>query len=175
MPKAKRNSRPRRRSGPPVNPPRLNIVAVFVFIVTVSIGAATTIAKTNPAGIIGGVILGLILMQSPKVAKQWERAIVLRLGKYRGLRGPGLFWIVPFLDSVTMWIDQRVITNNFNAEETLTSDTVPVNVDAVLFWMVYDRQIVASATSIARDMFAIVFANLASFGIGLLFWATHIF
>jgi regulator of protease activity HflC (stomatin/prohibitin superfamily) len=65
---------------------------------------------------------------------------VLRLGKYIGLRGPGLFWVVPLIDDVSSWIDQRVITTNFNAEETLTSDTVPVNVDAVLFWMVYDPE-----------------------------------
>ncbi|MEO6236166.1 MAG: slipin family protein, partial [Vicinamibacterales bacterium] len=67
-------------------------------------------------------------------------AVVLRLGRYVGLRGPGLFWIVPFVESVTKWIDQRVITTSFAAEETLTSDTVPVNVDAVLFWLVYDPE-----------------------------------
>ena len=66
--------------------------------------------------------------------------MVLRLGKYVGLRGPGLFWVIPFIESVSSWIDQRVITTNFKAEETLTSDTVPVNVDAVLFWMVYDPE-----------------------------------
>jgi regulator of protease activity HflC (stomatin/prohibitin superfamily) len=98
------------------------------------------VTRRNPAGLIAGVLVGLVLMQAPKIARQWERAVVLRLGKYQGLRGPGLFWIVPFIDTVTSWIDQRVITTNFNAEETLTSDTVPVNVDAVLFWMVYDPE-----------------------------------
>jgi regulator of protease activity HflC (stomatin/prohibitin superfamily) len=83
---------------------------------------------------------GLVASVSPKVAQQWERAVVLRLGRFTGLRGPGLFWIVPFVDSVTKWIDQRVITTSFAAEQTLTSDTVPVNVDAVLFWMVYDPE-----------------------------------
>ena len=77
---------------------------------------------------------------APKVAKQWERAVVLRLGRFVGLRGPGLFWIVPFIDTVSSWIDQRTITTSFAAEQTLTSDTVPVNVDAVLFWMVHDAQ-----------------------------------
>jgi regulator of protease activity HflC (stomatin/prohibitin superfamily) len=77
---------------------------------------------------------------SPKVAKQWERGVVLRLGRYIGLRGPGLFWIVPLVDDVARWVDQRVITTSFAAEQTLTSDTVPVNVDAVLFWMVYDPE-----------------------------------
>jgi len=94
----------------------------------------------NPAGIIAGVLLGLLLAQSPKIARQWERAVVLRLGRYVGLRGPGLFWIIPFVDTVSTWVDQRVITTSFAAEETLTSDTVPVNVDAVLFWMVYDPE-----------------------------------
>jgi regulator of protease activity HflC (stomatin/prohibitin superfamily) len=79
-------------------------------------------------------------MQSPRVAKQWERAVVLRLGRFVGLRGPGLFWVVPFVDRVSSWIDQRTITTTFAAEQTLTSDTVPVNVDAVLFWMVHDAQ-----------------------------------
>jgi regulator of protease activity HflC (stomatin/prohibitin superfamily) len=73
-------------------------------------------------------------------ANQWERAVVLRLGRFVGLRGPGLFWIVPFVDSVASRIDQRTITTSFAAEQTLTSDTVPVNVDAVLFWMVHDVQ-----------------------------------
>src|SRR5262249_16356673 len=73
-------------------------------------------------------------------ASQWERAIILRLGKFVGLRGPGLFWIVPFIDTVSSRIDQRTITTSFAAEQTLTSDTVPVNVDAVLFWLVHDVQ-----------------------------------
>jgi regulator of protease activity HflC (stomatin/prohibitin superfamily) len=75
---------------------------------------------------------------APRIADQWERAIVLPLGRYTGSRGPGLFWIVPFIDTVTAWIDQRTITTSFDAEQTLTSDTVPVNVDAVLFWVVHD-------------------------------------
>jgi len=86
------------------------------------------------------VIVGIVLMQSPRIAQQWERGIVLRLGRFVGLRGPGLFWIVPFVDAVSVWIDQRTITTSFAAEQTLTSDTVPVNVDAVLFWMVHDAQ-----------------------------------
>jgi regulator of protease activity HflC (stomatin/prohibitin superfamily) len=77
---------------------------------------------------------------SPRIAQQWERAVVLRLGKYTGLRGPGLFWIIPGIDQVSSWIDQRTITTSFAAEQTLTADTVPVNVDAVLFWMVYDPE-----------------------------------
>src|SRR5438132_11855528 len=86
------------------------------------------------------VIVGVVLMLSPRIARQWERAVVLRLGRFVGLRGPGLFWIVPFIDTVSTWIDQRTITTSFAAEQTLTSDTVPVNVDAVLFWMVHDAE-----------------------------------
>src|SRR5690242_17999665 len=111
-----------------------------MLIVPLALGLAATVATENPAGVIVGTLVGLILMQSPKVAKQWEKAVVLRLGKFIGLRGPGLFWITPFIDSVSSWIDQRVITTSFAAEQTLTSDTVPVNVDAVLFWLVYDAE-----------------------------------
>jgi regulator of protease activity HflC (stomatin/prohibitin superfamily) len=85
-------------------------------------------------------VIGIVLMQSPRIAQQWERAVVLRLGRFVGLRGPGLFWLVPFVDRVSSWIDQRTITTTFAAEQTLTSDTVPVSVDAVLFWMVHDAQ-----------------------------------
>ena len=125
---------------PSPNAPRLNFVAALAFIVPVLAGALSTLATWSPFGAIAGVLLGLFLAQSPKIARQWERAVILRLGKYVGLRGPGLFWIFPFVDTVSAWIDQRVITTGFAAEETLTSDTVPVNVDAVLFWMVYDPE-----------------------------------
>lgn len=117
-----------------------NIVAIAVLLLSVGAGAVGTVATRTPLSLIIGTLLGLMLMQSPKVASQWERAVVLRLGRFVGLRGPGLFWIVPFVDSVTKWIDQRIITTSFAAEQTLTMDTVPVNVDAVLFWLVYDPE-----------------------------------
>ena len=120
--------------------PRPNVVAVGVLLASIALGALGLIAARNPIPLIVMAVVGLVLMQSPKIAQQWERAIVLRLGRYVGLRGPGLFWIVPFVDSVSSWIDQRTITTSFAAEQTLTSDTVPVNVDAVLFWMVHDAQ-----------------------------------
>ncbi len=131
----------RRRMAPPApRGARMNVVALLVFIAFAAAGAALSAQRQNPVPIIVAFLVGTIVAQSPKIAQQWERAIVLRLGKYQGLRGPGLFWIVPLVDTVTAWIDQRVITTNFNAEETLTSDTVPVNVDAVLFWLVYDPE-----------------------------------
>jgi len=138
MPKAKARRRAR-RDNPPIDV-RINIVSIVIILVFIGVGIAVTVSQRNPAGVFLGIALGFVLAQSPKVAKQWERAVVLRLGKYVGLRGPGLFWVVPFIETVSSWIDQRVITTNFKAEETLTSDTVPVNVDAVLFWMVYDPE-----------------------------------
>jgi regulator of protease activity HflC (stomatin/prohibitin superfamily) len=118
----------------------VNIVAFAAFAAPALAGLVMTLNGNNPLWVVGGLLVGGILGQSPKVARQWERAIVLRLGKYVGLRGPGLFWIVPFVDNISAWIDQRIITTSFAAEQTLTSDTVPVNVDAVLFWMVYDPE-----------------------------------
>jgi len=118
---------------------RANVVSVFILLVSVLIAFPMMAATQNPVWLlifVGGVLLS----QSPKIAKQWERAVVLHLGKYTGLRGPGLFWIVPFVETISIYIDQRVITTSFAAEETLTSDTVPVNVDAVLFWMVHDSE-----------------------------------
>ncbi|MCA1630441.1 MAG: slipin family protein [Acidobacteria bacterium] len=118
--------------------PRANVVSALMLVVPAALGVAATVATGNPVGAVVGILLGLLLALSPRVAKQWEKGVVLRLGKYIGLRGPGLFWVVPLIDSVPTYIDQRVITTSFAAEQTLTSDTVPVNVDAVLFWMVYD-------------------------------------
>jgi len=120
--------------------PRVNFVQGVAFLAPLALGALSTLLTWSPVGVIIGLLLGLFLAQSPKIARQWERAVVLRLGKYVGLRGPGLFWIIPFVDSISTWIDQRVITTGFAAEETLTSDTVPVNVDAVLFWVVYNPE-----------------------------------
>jgi regulator of protease activity HflC (stomatin/prohibitin superfamily) len=119
---------------------RVNVVSVFIFLLSILVGALMAATTQNPGWFIIWVLAGLFLSQSPKIAKQWERAVVLRLGKYTGLRGPGLFWITPFVETISIYIDQRVITTSFAAEETLTSDTVPVNVDAVLFWMVHDSE-----------------------------------
>jgi len=85
-------------------------------------------------------LLGLYFLLAIKVASQWEKAVVLRLGKFRRLSGPGMFWIIPILDTTPTWIDHRVMVTPFNAEKTLTKDTVPVDVDAVLFWMVWDAE-----------------------------------
>jgi regulator of protease activity HflC (stomatin/prohibitin superfamily) len=93
-----------------------------------------------PEALPGMVLIGLavIVLVALKMAKQWERAVVLRAGKFRAVKGPGLFWIVPILDSITAVIDTRLRTTQFIAEQTLTKDTVPVDVDAIIFWMVTD-------------------------------------
>ena len=118
----------------------LNVVSVIVLVVIVGTGIVLTTISRSPVWVAIGVPLGFIAALSPRVAQQWERAIVLRLGRFTGLRGPGLFWVIPFIDAVTRSIDQRMITTGFAAEQTLTSDTVPVNVDAVLFWVVHDPE-----------------------------------
>jgi len=89
---------------------------------------------------VAGSLLGLYFLFAVKIASQWEKAIVLRFGKFRELAGPGLFWIFPIVDTIPEWIDHRVMVTPFSAEKTLTKDTVPVDVDAVLFWMVWDAE-----------------------------------
>lgn len=122
------------------NPPRANVVSGLLALAPISLGVLITALTANPIAAILGVLLGVIAAQAPRVANQWERAVVLRLGRYIGLRGPGLFWVIPLVDRVQSYVDQRIITTDFAAESTLTSDTVPVNVDAIMFWMVYDAE-----------------------------------
>jgi len=100
---------------------------------------------------IAGTILALLALASIQVAKAWEKAIVLRLGKFQRLAGPGIFLLVPAFDSIAAWIDQRVQTSTFVAEQTLTRDTVPVDVDAVLFWVVWDAKKAALEVASYRD------------------------
>ena len=125
---------------PSIPSPRLNVIAIVILLGSLAAGGLMTVATGSPVPLVVMAAVGAIAMQSPRIAQQWERAIVLRLGRFIGLQGPGLFWIVPFVDTVSLWIDQRTITTSFAAEQTLTADTVPVNVDAVLFWMVHDAQ-----------------------------------
>jgi len=126
----------------------VNPISLFLFFVMVAITVASAAALETlhaAAWLQFGVPLvllaiGLYLLFALKVANQWEKAIVLRFGKFRGLRGPGLFWIIPIVDTAPMWIDHRVMVTPFTAEKTLTKDTVPVDVDAVLFWLAWDAQ-----------------------------------
>jgi regulator of protease activity HflC (stomatin/prohibitin superfamily) len=130
----------RRRRRGTINAPRFNIISFLLLLAGIGLGSGISVLWDRPWAVVVGLILGCVAGTSPRIAQQWERAVVLRLGKYTGLRGPGLFWIIPGIDQVSSWIDQRTITTSFAAEQTLTADTVPVNVDAVLFWMVYDPE-----------------------------------
>lgn len=119
--------------------------SLLIFFVILAIGAifafALHMGSANNASftVFGGTIfIAFIVSSSIKVANQWDRAIVLRLGHFHSLKGPGLFFIIPVIDIIAYWIDIRVITTAFKAEKTLTKDTVPVDVDAVLFWKVID-------------------------------------
>jgi regulator of protease activity HflC (stomatin/prohibitin superfamily) len=118
----------------------MNVIAWLALAVPALAGLLVTSRGQTVLWTVGGLIAGLVCAQSPKVISQWERGVLLRLGRFVGLRGPGLFFIVPFVDRISAFIDQRVVTTAFAAEQTLTADTVPVNVDAVLFWMVHNPE-----------------------------------
>jgi regulator of protease activity HflC (stomatin/prohibitin superfamily) len=121
------------------------VATVLAFLVLVLAALAALVGYSSGgvgyyviAGIL--VIVALLLPRSIKMANQWERAVVLRLGKLHGIYGPGLFVIVPFMDAVAALLDQRIQTTEFNAESALSKDTVPVNIDAVIFWQVHDSE-----------------------------------
>ncbi|HWR38680.1 MAG TPA: slipin family protein [Patescibacteria group bacterium] len=119
-------------------------VFLFIVIFTIIEGIAYKVCGSIDMGnlwiSISAFVIALVVSYSVQVADQWDRVIVLRLGKFHALKGPGLFFIIPIIETVPYWIDTRVITASFNAEKTLTKDTVPVDVDAVLFWKVLDPQ-----------------------------------
>ena len=125
---------------PSIRAPRINIINTMALAVPTALGVGAAALFSAPVAAIAGAVVGLVAMSAPKVAQQWERAVVLKLGRYVGLRGPGVFWVVPGVHTVAAWIDHRTVTTDFAAEQTLTSDAVPVNVDAVLFWTVYDAE-----------------------------------
>jgi regulator of protease activity HflC (stomatin/prohibitin superfamily) len=116
-----------------------NVLSALVWLVGLAI-AGPLFATRHPAAGVAAAVIFAYLGFAPHVCRQWERVVVLRLGRYMGLRGPGVFFIVPFIDTVPILLDLRIRTQNFNAEQTLTRDTVPVNVDAVLFWHVHDPE-----------------------------------
>src|SRR6266540_6076708 len=123
----------------------LNVVSLALFTGMAALLSAIVLrlplaAEARGAGLATALVAATLLALSARMANQWERAVVLRLGQYQGLKGPGIFWMWPFVDRVTMWLDSRVRATGFAAEKTLTADTVPVNVDAVLFWTVEDPE-----------------------------------
>jgi len=112
----------------------------MAFAICLGSGAILTAILRNPAALITGTIVGVYLLFAIKVVQQWEKVALLRLGKYVGLRGPGMIMIIPVLDSLSMYVDQRIRVASVTAESTLTRDTVPVNVDAIVFWMVWNAE-----------------------------------
>lgn len=119
------------------------VAAVLAFLFVLAAAAAAVAARLGDSSglyVVAGmlVIIAFLLPRTVMMANQWERAVVLRLGKLKGVRGPGLFTIVPFIDAVAAMLDQRIQTTEFNAEQALSRDTVPVNIDAVIFWQVHD-------------------------------------
>jgi regulator of protease activity HflC (stomatin/prohibitin superfamily) len=137
---------------------------VLIFIVILGIGAASAYAvhRVSPGLLsfltLGAtVVLAFIVSSAIQVADQWSKAVVLRLGKFRSLQGPGLFLIIPLIDTIPYWIDIRVLTSSFKAEKTLTKDTVPVDVDAVLFWKIVDPK--KAALDVADYQSAISWAS----------------
>jgi regulator of protease activity HflC (stomatin/prohibitin superfamily) len=139
-----------------------NSFATLIFIVILGIGGGLAFAMNRASmenawiGVVTFVI-ALVVSLAIRVADQWERVVILRLGKFRSLKGPGLFFIIPVIDAIPYWIDTRVITTSFKAEKTLTKDTVPVDVDAVLFWKVVDPK--KAALDVADYQSAISWAS----------------
>lgn len=119
----------------------VNRVSILILVVGFGIAAALFEQRKVSLEFLGFIGLAAIsLSASIRMAEQWERAVVLRLGRFKSLRGPGIFMVIPFIDTVYKYIDQRIRVTDFQAEQTLTSDTVPVNVDAVVYWMVWDAE-----------------------------------
>jgi regulator of protease activity HflC (stomatin/prohibitin superfamily) len=118
----------------------INRVAVTAFVVCIVVGAVVGATLRQPALLISGCLVGIYLLFAIKVVRQWEKVALFRLGRYAGLRGPGLFHIVPVLETLSPYVDQRVRVASVSAESTLTRDTVPVNVDAIVFWLVWNAE-----------------------------------
>ena len=117
-----------------------NGVAVTAFLICLCAGAILTKWTDGPAPLVISSLIGLYLLNAVKVVRQWEKVALLRLGNYVGLRGPGIFLIVPILETLSPYVDQRVRVTSVTAESTLSRDTVPVDVDAIIFWLVWNAE-----------------------------------
>jgi len=115
-------------------------VGVAICFVCIAAGTLTGAYYNQPVPVIAAIVIGLYFLFAIKVADQWQKAAVLRLGRYIGLRGPGMFMIIPVIDTVSQYVDQRVRVTDVKAESALTRDTVPVNVDAIVFWLVWNAE-----------------------------------
>src|SRR5437773_2170689 len=123
-----------------VQMPPISSLAVACAVICFLTGALVSKALNHPAPLVSGVLLGVYLLFAIKVIQQWEKVALLRLGKYVGLRGPGLFFIVPIIETLSAYVDQRVRVASVTAESALSRDTVPVNVDAIVFWLVWNAE-----------------------------------
>jgi regulator of protease activity HflC (stomatin/prohibitin superfamily) len=119
---------------------QINGVAVTAFVFCLVAGALLSLTMHQPTPIVVGALVGLYLLFAIKVVRQWEKVALLRLGRYIGLRGPGIFHIIPVVETLSPFVDQRIRVANVTAESTLTRDTVPVNVDAIVFWLVWNAE-----------------------------------
>ncbi len=119
---------------------QINGVAIALFAISAAAGLGLAAALGSRVPLVAGLLAGIYLLFSIKVADQWEKVAVLRLGRYIGLRGPGLFHMIPIVDTLSRYVDQRVRVASVTAESTLTRDTVPVNVDAIVFWLVWNAE-----------------------------------
>jgi regulator of protease activity HflC (stomatin/prohibitin superfamily) len=124
----------------PENQMRLSSIGVLLFVVLLAAGAGVAAATDSRIPLAAGALVGLYFLFAIRIADQWERVAVLRFGRFVGLRGPGLFYMTPIVDRLSRYVDQRVRVANVSAESTLTRDTVPVNVDAIVFWMVWNAE-----------------------------------
>ena len=134
-----------------------NSFATLIFIIIFGIGGGLAFVLSSVGLGVIAFVIALAISLPIKIADQWEKVVILRLGKFRSLKGPGLFFIIPIIDTIPYWIDTRVITTAFKAEKTLTKDTVPVDVDAVLFWQVLDPK--KAALKVADYQSAISWAS----------------
>ncbi len=119
---------------------QFSTVGIAVAMVCIFCGVLGTVFTNRPAYAVVGALVGLYFLFAIKVVDQWEKVALLRFGRYRGLRGPGVFLIVPVVDSLSKYVDQRVRVTTVSAESALTRDTVPVNVDAIIFWLVWNAE-----------------------------------
>jgi regulator of protease activity HflC (stomatin/prohibitin superfamily) len=128
-----------------------NPVSWLAAVIVAIAGTLATATGSSTWWLIAGMLLALVILVSLQIAVVWERVVVLRFGHFRSLAGPGVFFLIPAVDTIAAWIDQRVQTSTFTAEETLTKDTVPVDVDAVLFWVAWDAKKAAVEVASYRD------------------------
>jgi len=147
---------------------KLSSVGITVCLLAILVAFAAARLLSMPAIAVAGVVVGIYFLFAIVVVDQWEKVAVLRFGRYRGLRGPGLVLIIPIVETLSRYVDQRVRVTTVSAESTLTRDTVPVNVDAIIFWLVWNAE-----KSILGRLYAGHYAELAD-GSARVDWAPSV-